>query len=134
MSDLISRSAMIQRLEAWNTSDDMDMALYNFALMRVLEQPTVCNIDKIVEELETHSFELGTDSIPAHYVRLNDAIEIVKHGGVSDDVCEWNQHKGGVGLKAYNISCCDKTLEMPVSTARELKYCPYCGKKIKAVE
>ena len=36
-------------------------------------------LDKIVEELELHSFELGTDTLPVHYVRLNDAIEIVKH-------------------------------------------------------
>lgn len=57
MSDLISRSELLKRLEKWNTSDEMDKALYNFALMRVLEQPTVYNIDKIVEELETHSFE-----------------------------------------------------------------------------
>ena len=35
-------------------------------------------IDKVIEELELHSFELGTDTLPAHYVRLNDAIEIVK--------------------------------------------------------
>ena len=35
-------------------------------------------IDKVIEELELHSFELGTDTIPVHYVRLNEAIEIVK--------------------------------------------------------
>ena len=35
-------------------------------------------LDKIVEELELHSFELGTDTLPVHYVRLNEAIEIVK--------------------------------------------------------
>ena len=39
-------------------------------------------LDKIIEELELHSFEFGTDTLPAHYVRLNDAIEIVKQGGV----------------------------------------------------
>ena len=39
-------------------------------------------LDKIIEELELHSFELGTDTLPAHYVRLNDAIEIVKQGGI----------------------------------------------------
>ena len=38
-------------------------------------------IGKVVEELELHSFELGTDTLPVHYVRLNDAIEIVKQGG-----------------------------------------------------
>ena len=42
------------------------------------------SVDKVVEELELHSFELGTDSLPAHYVRLNDAIEIVKAGVKKD--------------------------------------------------
>ena len=43
-------------------------------------------LDKIIEELELHSFELGTDTLPVHYVRLNDAIEIVKQegGGVDE--------------------------------------------------
>lgn len=35
-------------------------------------------LDNIIKELELHSFELGTDMIPLHYVRLNEAIEIVK--------------------------------------------------------
>ena len=35
-------------------------------------------IDKVIEELELHSFELGTDTLPVHYVRLSKAIEIVK--------------------------------------------------------
>ena len=131
MSDLISRSAMIQRLEAWNTSDDMDMALYNFALMRVLEQPTVCNIDKIVEELETHSFELGTDSIPAHYLRFNEAIEIVNQGGVSDDACEWIKYDYRT-ICPKNHDANNPYWRIPDNTDK-LKYCPYCGKKIKIV-
>ena len=40
--------------------------------------PIDYNVDKIIEELELHSFELGTDTLPVHYVRLNEAIEIVK--------------------------------------------------------
>ena len=51
--------------------------------------PTAYDIDKVVEELKLHSFEFGTDSIPAHYLRFNEAIEIVNQGGISDDVCEW---------------------------------------------
>ena len=43
---------------------------------------SIPNLDKIIEELELRSFELGTDTIPVHYVRLNDAIEIVKQGGI----------------------------------------------------
>ena len=35
-------------------------------------------IDKVIEELELHSFELGKDTFPVRYVRLNEAIEIVK--------------------------------------------------------
>ena len=43
-------------------------------------------VKAVVEELELHSFEFGTYTLPAHYVRLNDAIEIVKQGGVGKDV------------------------------------------------
>ena len=46
------------------------------------------DIDKVIEELALHSFELGTDTLPVHYVRLNDAIEIVKQGGVGKKVVE----------------------------------------------
>ena len=56
-------------------------------------------LDKIIEELELHSFELGTDTLPVHYVRLNEAIEIVKHGGdgtetetIRDKAVKWNNH------------------------------------------
>ena len=84
-------------------------------------------LDKIIEELELHSFELGTDTLPIHYVRLNKAIEIVKQGGISDDICEWKQDNmcetvyrvcGGFSTTAYQT---------------DFEFCPYCGKKIKIV-
>ena len=87
-------------------------------------------LDKIVEELELHSFELGTDTIPVHYVRLNDAIEIVKQGGVTDDadVCEYNRQ-----LEGYNFlfitSCCHI-----YRVGNDFKFCPNCGKKIKVIQ
>ena len=85
-------------------------------------------LDKVVEELELHSFELGTDTLPVHYVRLNEAIEIVKQGSVSDasdNVCECRQLKDYRSL--FKTSC-------GYIFAREgFKYCPYCGKKIKVV-
>ena len=62
-------------------------------LTTIMEQPTAYDVNKVVEELELHSFELGTDTIPVHYVRLNDAIEIVKQCGVSNWVGKEN--KGG---------------------------------------
>ena len=77
------------------------------------------------KEVELHSFELGTDWLPVHYVRLNEAIEIVKQCGVSEEVCECRK------LKDYNIlfeTSCGCILAI-----QEFKYCPYCGKKIKIV-
>ena len=94
MNDLISKSALIDALKIHFdscfredgelfysdhicTSDDV------VDLIKLVEnQPTAYDIDKVVERLELHSFELGTDSLPVHYVRLNDAIEIVKQGGI----------------------------------------------------
>ena len=86
-------------------------------------------IDKIVEELELHSFELGTDTLPVHYVRLNEAIEIVKQGGisdVSDNVCEWYKVNGNA-YKSYTHA------EIYDSRVFDWCVCPYCRKKIKIV-
>ena len=53
---------------------------------RIESQPTAYDVNKVIEELELHSFELETDMIPVHYVRLNEAIEIVKKGSIRKDV------------------------------------------------
>ena len=87
-------------------------------------------LDKIVEELELHSFELGTDTLPVHYVRLNDAIEIVKQGGVSDasdNVCEWKLDDDNL------ITSCDDYFNLYDNCTEKFKYCPRCGKKIEIV-
>ena len=95
MSDLISRSEL---LKAFNNKkiqitfdlpvedvfaklvQDAVQANNKMVIDTIKNQPTAYSVDKVVEELELHSFELGTDSLPVHYVRLNDAIEIVKAG------------------------------------------------------
>lgn len=41
MTRLIDAGEMLKRLESWNTDDEMDKALYNFTLSRIIEQPTV---------------------------------------------------------------------------------------------
>ena len=121
--------------------DCKECANYICDFRDIQEQPTAYDIGKVVEELQERQKEYlagfgvhNNDEMYGVACGLGDAIKIVKQGGISDDVCEWNQRKGGVGLGTYNISCCDKTLEMPISTARGLKYCTYCGKKIKVVE
>lgn len=69
--------------------------------------------------------------------RLEKAIEIVKHGGISDDVCEWEKGSSGyVGYPAFYSKCCTtngKGLEMQTNIIADWKYCPYCGKKIKVI-
>lgn len=38
---LIDADKMIKRLQEWNTSDVYDKAFFNFAMNRIIEQPTV---------------------------------------------------------------------------------------------
>ena len=59
---------------------------------------------------------------------LRNAIEIVKQGGVSDDVCEWHRAKIGNAYK------CNTHAEIYDSRVLDWCKCPYCGKKIKVVE
>ena len=94
MSDLISRSEVLELLykifDEYYMSTDKNPSIISKSFgtesfgidvfKKIKKMPTAYNIDKVVEELELHSFELGTDTLPAHYVRLNDAIEIVKAG------------------------------------------------------
>ena len=102
MSDLISRSELLDAFNNKNIQITLDLPveevlgedvdLDDFAMLvrdaiqsykklvidTIKEQPTAYDVDKVIDELELHSFEFGTDTLPAHYVRLNDAIEIVK--------------------------------------------------------
>ena len=92
MSDLISRSEVLELLykifDKYHMSTDKNTSIGKSfgtdVFKEIKEMPTAYSVDKIIEELELHSFELGTDTLPVHYVRLNDAIEIVKQGGVSN--------------------------------------------------
>ena len=131
MSDLISRSALIEEIKSLSIvlngkqifSDDAK----DTVLRIINEQPTAYDVDKVIEELELHSFELGTDTLPVHYVRLNEAIEIVKQGGVSDDTdnaCEWKKLPF-----SWFAGCDGRKVEY-----KQGDYCPRCGKKIKVIQ
>lgn len=137
MSDLISRKKVIdlmyQVFEKNSMATDKNSPLGGFGaelFKSIKELPTAYDIDKVVEELKLHSFEFGTDSIPAHYLRFNEAIEIVNQGGVSDDVCEWKSVKLNYEWKPS----CESNSTYNVCGVAWFKRCPYCGKKIKVVE
>ena len=135
MSDLISRSELIKHFEAIQQQENAVGLEFVATIDEIKEQPTAYSVDKVVEELELHSFELGTDTLPVHYVRLNDAIEIVKQGGisdVSDNVCEWRLCNEEANV--YDTSCRNPHILIE-GTPQENNYefCPYCGKRIKIV-
>lgn len=149
MSDLISRSKLINALkvhfdscfiedgkllysEHICTSDDV-VDLINL----VENQPTAYDIDKVVADLEKNASRY-TKKYTTPYgnngykdtkaISIHKAIEIVKQGGVSDDVCEWHKVKNGNAYK------CNTHAEIHDSRVLDWCKCPYCGKKIKVVE
>ena len=161
MSDLISRSNLIMRLSDYalqespndneSTGEQRISKMIYDAIQNCIscveEQPTAYDIDKVIAKLE----ELDVKSITRYkngnfgdfdgieyYIKKREAIEIVKQGIVSDDVCEWEKgFSGYVGYPAYYSKCCttnSKGLEMQTHIISDWKFCPYCGKKIKVVE
>ena len=112
MSDLISRSNLIMRLSDYalqespndneSTGEQRISKMIYDAIQNCIscveEQPTAYDIDKVIAKLE----ELDVKSITRYkngnfgdfdgieyYIKEREAIEIVKQGIVSDDVCEW---------------------------------------------
>ena len=88
MSDLISRSKLLKEIKTWGGCVE---ALHEY----IQNMPTAYDVDKVVEELNeldvtairryeggTFGNYEGTD----YYIKKSKAIEIVKQGGVSNDV------------------------------------------------
>lgn len=99
------------------------------ALKKYLDmQSTAYDIDKVVEELETNKQNaLEVEESIKEYNVWNEAIEIVKQGIVSDDVCEWKKSKDYPFDWLVGCDGCEVN-------HRQGDYCPRCGKKIKVVE
>ena len=99
--------------------------------------PTAYSVDKVVEELElirakkTCNKEKCDTKEICRICVVDDAIEIVKQGGVSDDMCEWRIVDRPNNLPIYNTSC--GKIRLQYVTGVDI-YCNGCGKKIKVVE
>ena len=103
---------------------------------------TAYDIGNVVKELEENASRY-TKKYVTHYgnngykdvkaISIHKAIEIVKQGGVSDDVCEWRLCDEESNV--YDTSCRNPHILIE-GTPKEnnYEYCPYCGKKIKVVE
>ena len=88
--------------------------------------------EKIIEKLEERQKEylvgFGIHDNNEMYgvaCGLGDAIEIVKQGYVSDDVCEWKY------INDFELTS-DNHESKCIERCNYI-YCPYCGKKIKIV-
>ena len=128
MSDLISRSELLKRFcinkdghrIPERDCDNFEVTVSVKDIKTIIkEQPTAYNVDKVVEELELHSFEFGTDSLPVHYVRLNEAIEIVKQEAEKYEEC----YKDCGDCEAYNKEKyhCPKFCEVIKETVKEIE-------------
>ena len=105
--------------------------------------PTAYSVDKVVEELEERKalherlvdYETKNGTVTEKYQHikaidvLNDAIEIVKQGSVSDDVCEWKSASDGEFIQNRHT----KRLYSNEPSMKNV-YCNTCGKKIKEKE
>ena len=140
MSDLISRKKVIDILEkekSLRCSYDVDIAIFSIE-KRIRELPPSYSVKKVVEELEENASRY-TKKYYTPYgnngyrdtkeISISKATEIVKHGCVSDDVCEW-KYSSLTGN--WDSDRHKKVIKDAI--ACEWKVCPYCGKKIKAVK
>ena len=97
------------------------------------EQPTAYDVDKVAEELKCDRCEscsllevcAGSKWCGECH---NKIVEIVKHGGVSGDVCEWKGKE-----KEFIQNLHTKRLYSNEPSMKNV-YCNTCGKKIKVVE
>ena len=143
MSDLISRSQLLKEIEKYKfgaISNDIEREYIKSTILNFINfQPTAYDIGKVVEELKrirakkTCNKEKCDAKEICRICVVDDAIEIVKQGGVSDDVCEWRLCDEEANV--YDTSCRNPHILIE-GTPKEnnYEYCPYCGKKIKVVE
>ena len=99
------------------------------------EQPTAYDADKVAEELKrirakkTCNKEKCDTKEICRICVVDDVIEIVKRGGVFDDVCEWQSISDGEFIQNPHT----KRLYSNEPSMQNV-YCNTCGKKIKVVE
>ena len=154
MSDLISRSELLKAMDTWDkfgydehnrlikidrTNEEyVPYVHYEDMVKCVNDMQTAYSVGNVVEELELLKIRYfltiantGDEKSDFAYENvgnaLDKAIEIVKQGGISDDVCEWKQ----TSTARYKTSCGYKLEEYFDTNAC---YCKQCGKKIKVVE
>lgn len=96
-----------------------------YSVDRVVEQ--LNKIKKYNLNLADMMLDIQRNGTNRHFICLEDAIEIVKQGGVFNDVCEWKKSKDYPFDWFVGCDGCEVN-------HKQGDYCPRCGKKIKVVE
>ena len=132
MTDLISKN--ILRKELSKLPSEMGYVRKSDVMQILGEQKCVYDVDRIIEELKEATYRIDDSATLSSrdVVNEEDAIDIVKAGGVSDNVCEWIKYDYRT-ICPKNHDANNPYWRIPDNTDK-LKYCPYCGKKIKVVE
>lgn len=116
--------------------DVIDIIVHSYAyesdrLTDIQELP-VYDVDKVIETLKERSIEYNSGvrlhGKPEEMI-TDEVIEIVKQGGVADDVCEWKSASDGEFIQNPHT----KRLYSNEPSMQNV-YCNTCGKKIKAVD
>ena len=146
MNDLIGKSELLKRFSA--TKDGHRILEKNCDIFEVTmsikdvktiikEQPIAYDVDEVIEELEKLKDEDSITKIEKLIVKtyIDRAIEIVKDGGISNDICKWKIFNNSLNYKPHWVyeTTCGKYIEEK-HTSKSFVYCPHCGKKIKVVK
>lgn len=106
----------------------------SLAVLQLRNIPEAYSVDRVVEDVRCRCYEMGLDESQTEIV----VSEIVKQGGVADDVCEWKYTKEIMDNAEFKVGCNQNALKRGIVpnnfSYHDFKYCPYCGKKIKVVE
>lgn len=96
----------------------------------IKNHPTAYSVDKVVEEFDKkYNNSLWIKGNEEFSITRNELIEIVKQGGVADDVCEWISVSDGEFIQNPHT----KRLYSNEPSMNNV-YCNSCGKKIKVVK
>ncbi len=142
---LIDADALIKHFEAIQKQEDAIGLDFVAIADEIKEQPTAYDPDKVVEQLEEvekimaspisqDCFGEECKASDCTVCIISRAIEIVKGGEIDpQSECEWHIQDAEENLYATE---CENRQIIFEGTPEEngYRYCPYCGRKIKAVE
>ena len=142
MGRLIDADKLLETLQGlkphcWNKDYEYGMLnTIRYCMPEIInDEPTADDVDKIVEKLEEIRVKKTCNKEKCDAKELfricivDDAIEIVKQGGVSDNVCEWKSVSNGEFIQNPHT----KRLYSNEPSMKNV-YCNTCGKKIKVVD